>query len=153
MQKRNFCCYTGHAQGHSQVVRGFEWDVDRSQLWSGGEDCKVGTRPHPVQTPVLQCMMLCMACARAPGTCRYIWHATGICRYIWPLYMACSRSLARCGCMLRVLQRAQVAVSPAPHRRSRILCHGALLPPGPTERVLLLLGRAAEHGRAVITSL
>jgi hypothetical protein len=30
-----------HANAHSQIVRGFDWDVRSGHLWTGGEDCKV----------------------------------------------------------------------------------------------------------------
>ncbi len=30
-----------HAEGHSEVVRGFDWDVGAGVLCTGGEDCKV----------------------------------------------------------------------------------------------------------------
>ena len=30
-----------HHNGHSQVVRGFDWHVPSGLLWTGGEDCKV----------------------------------------------------------------------------------------------------------------
>lgn len=35
-----------NAQGHTQVVRGFDWHVDSGRLWTGGEDCKV-RHDHP----------------------------------------------------------------------------------------------------------